>query len=249
MKVLIVILVVAALAGVTFGAYSVIQGPAVQEGARGAGTVELPGNEMLALKGDVEILRQKYEKELEELIGQQAKKIDQLQRQVHAIGGSEPSAAHLSGGLDREGLKQLVAELTEELKRDERHGQFTRMQRDQMKQREKYLDKVARKFNWDEQKKEQVLEVFRQEMSQVEDVYSSYKGQEMTPEVRREISEKTREINQKMGETLKAMLSEEEYKGIGRARRTRRERGPSPRSDRFRPGRRTPGPTPRGGEK
>ena len=244
MRGLIVFLVVVALAGAAFGAYAVFV-QALPE------TVSSEGiSQPYATGQDIENCRAEFEhrldtriEELEGIIGQQAKKIAELNNEVAALKNAAPVrlAGDGSGGLapvegsDREALKEQLGELMEERRRDERQRQFGRMQEEYENFRTRQLDKTAEEQNWDAQKKQQVTDILTQERTQTQQLWEGARSQEMTQEERRLMGEKMRQIREETQAALKALLSEEEYNNLQRALNPRRGRGG--RNERSRPGR------------
>jgi hypothetical protein len=199
----------------------------------------------------MEIMKQKYEarlEELEELIGQQVARIEKLDKQVASLNsgtaaGGQPAvdaAPERSVSLpegDREALKEIIGELSEERRRDERQRQFERMQTELADFRSRQIDKMAQKHNWDDVKKRQVMDILAQERARTQELWQEARGQELSQEARRELMDQVRQVNEQTQEALKALLAEEEYKELQKALKPRRERSPGGRGDRFRPGR------------
>lgn len=245
MRVLIVFLAVIALGGAAFGSYALfIQPlpsvePAYETGGAGS-------DKILALEGEIGILREKYERritDLENRLEKQETEIVRLKTQTVSAPaaaaapgqeGSAPAAPVDIGGMDRENLKKLMGELSDERRQDDRQKQFERMQTQFAERRNRQIDGVAEKLKWDDTKKQQVLDILAQEREKTQELWGQMRNRDLSQEERQQLSDQMRQINEQTQEALKAMLSEEEYKQLQSATRSRRERGG--RSGRFTPG-------------
>jgi DNA repair exonuclease SbcCD ATPase subunit len=258
MRILIVVLAVVALGGAAFGSYALFTQPlpeidSAQE-AEAAGAGASAGNDLYRqLQGDMGIMREKYERSisnLEERLETQETEIARLNKQVAQLAagtpaagvapsgeaGAVPASAVRIDGVDRESLKQLLGELSEERRRDDNQKRFERMQTETADRKSRQVDKVAEKFKWDEAKKQQVLDVLAQERTKTQELWQQLREQGLSQESRQELGKQMRQINEETQEALKALLSEEEYKDIQKSLRSRRERSPG-RGSRFTPGR------------
>jgi len=240
MKIVVVILVVIALGGASFGTYAVIQQSSVQSSAENSIEGEYASkSEVLALKGEINLLKEKNGRRVEDLetiVGQQAQKIEELNRQLASLHKKAP--AKLAGGnpdgtpstpvdlkgIDRETLKSLLGELSEEKRRDDREQQYERMQEQNSAYRSRSIDGVAKKYSWDDTKKEQVTQLLEKERQKIEEIRQEARNPELSQETRRETLGTIRTVMEETQEALKAMLTEEEIKDMQRSRLPRRDR-------------------------
>lgn len=239
MRVLIVFLVIVALAGAAFGSYAVF----IQPTSASANASNEPGlrpvteTEMLAMRGDMEIMKEKYEarlEELEDLVGQQAVRIQELKKEVAAVRQGAPAASGPAAertvnveGIDREALKDLLSELNNERRGDERAQQFDRVREQQQEFRSRQLDRATEQLGWDEAKKQQVTDLLAQERAKIADLYEQMRKRNLSQEERQAITEQIRAANEQTQETLKAMMTEEEYNALQKALQPRRDRRPA----------------------
>lgn len=242
MKVLVIFLSVVAACGAAFGAYALVQlpVPAAVTGDEPA----VPGQEVsnariLELKGDLELLKRKQEGLEEEMIqraeitNEQNKRIAALEKRLLGTtaqrdsgeGSIEPGLEGLDiASADREVFKQRVSEAMVEIRQEQRQQQFQEMQERVANQRMRQVERIAEKFDWDEQKKQQVLEILAQGRQQAQQLRERTRDRELTPEEREAMAAAMREANERTQEALQAILTEEEYKGIQKMLRPRRDR-------------------------
>lgn len=249
MRALIVFLVVVALAGAAFGSYAIFVQPLPKvASAEGEGQCFVTAEQLQSVQAQIEQTCEARIEELEGVIGQQAKRIAKLNNEVAALRNGAPVAARPAGeaapltgplaGADREALKEQLGQLMDEHKRDERQKQSDRMQKEAQDRKARQIEKTAEKYKWDDQKKQQVMDILAQEKTSMEQLYEDARNRELSQEQRKELGDKMRELRNETQEALKALLSEEEYGSVQKALNPRRERGRSDRGDRFRPGRR-----------
>jgi hypothetical protein len=249
MRILVVFLAVIALGGAAFGSYALfIQPlPGVEPAVEAVGGVG--ADKLLALEGEIGILREKYEQRityLENRIETQEAEVARLKTRTaqtpsataSAPGseGAPPAAPVQIEGMDRENLKQLLGELSEERRRDERESQFDRMQTQFTERRNRQVDNIAEKLKWDDSKKQQVLDILAQEREKTQGLWEQMRNRDLSQEERQQLGDQMRQINEQTQEALKALLPEEEYKSLQNSLRSRRDRGTG-RGGRFTPGR------------
>ncbi len=265
MKVVILLVVLLALCGVALGGYMLFKQPEIMSGivspssspsksdavsdSRGASA-----GEMLELREEIGLLREKYERHVERLeteVGQQAVEIDNLKKQLAAVHAAKPATVGEAGAIsppaqatplslqdtDRETLKELLGELSEERRRDELQKREERVREELSRARQRQIDSLAEKYKWDEQKKQQVIGLLAQQGEKIEELRKTVRSDEASPESREQLQAQMRKVREDTQKALEDLLTEEELQELQRATRpARRERAPGRRS-RFPSGR------------
>ena len=266
MKVMIVFIVLLVLCGGALGGYMLFknQEPISKNAlsstdsstTAGSSGSSNPGTgEILELRGELGLLREKHEHRigrLEAEIGQQAKEITQLKKQLAAAAGgveseipgettgaptSTPGTKLTLEGADRETLKQLLGELSEERRRDELRQREERMREELALARQRQVDSLAEKYKWDEQKKQQILDILAQQGEKINELREASRRDDASRESREQLQTQMRQVRDETQKALEGLLTEEELQELQRATRpARRERGTG-RRNRFPSGR------------
>jgi chromosome segregation ATPase len=259
MKSIVVLVVALTLCGVVLGGYMLVRQPAAASraaasnpgGSRTAAASEPGGlttGEVLELREEIGVLAERYEQRIETLeaeVGQQAQEIDRLKKQLAAerpatpsAAGGEESAPESSPGeklsvadADRETLKELLGELSEERRRDEFQQREDRMREELALARQRQIDSLAEKYKWDEQKKQQVLGVLSQQAQKLDEMRKSARADGTSSEAREQLQAQIQALREDTQKTLEELLTEEEYQELQKAARpARRDRAAGRRS-------------------
>lgn len=259
MKAIIVLVVALTLCGVVLGGYMLVRQPAAASkgaasgsgGSRDATAFEPrdpTAGEVLELREEIGLLAEKYEQRIETLeaqVGQQAQEIDKLKKQLAGARPVTPSAADngkdkpgpLPGentsvdSADREALKELLGELSDERRRDEFQQREERMREEMVRARQRQIDGMAERYKWDEQKKQQVLDVLSQQAQKLDELRKSARTDDSSSEAREQLQAQMRAVREDTQKMLEGLLTEEEYQEIQRATRpARRDRATGRRS-------------------
>jgi len=99
------------------------------------------------------------------------------------------------------------------------------------------IDDLAEKYKWDDQKKQQILDILTQQGQKINELREASRGEDATRESREQVQEQMRQVRDETQKALEGLLTQEELQDMQRATRpVRRERGVG-RRNRFPSGR------------
>jgi chromosome segregation ATPase len=260
MKAAILPIVLLVLCGAALGGYMLFREPRAisdvastgtgsSSAASSSGSGSAGTGEILELRGEIGLLREKHQQRIERLeteVSQQAEEIGRLKKELAAArAGLPPATADNSEGAptsspaarlslqdaDRETLKELLGELSEERRQDEFRQREERMREEMAQARQRQIDSLAEKYEWDEQKKQQVLDILTRQSEKTDSVRQTLRDDNQSPESREQFQTQIRAIRDETQKALAELLTEEELQELQRVTRpARRERGTGRRS-------------------